>query len=198
MPTKDTSKDSLRAQQVYSNDQIVSSATGHWGEIAQQVKPAEPYVIKVPDSDETIVVPVLTRFRRKALKASQATYLMMGGQLAEVAKEGSPDQATITRIQGLIEQAESAYDRALFGDVYERVIEFFDPLPEEWWDAMYQAVHDQLVNRAVVPEDTCPRCGQSTAQDDPEGGEPGKEQSSSTSVTDIGKKRKETSGSTSA
>lgn len=197
MATKGTQAPILRP--VYSNDQIVSAATGHWGEVAQEVKPAEPYVITVPAHDDEpareIVVPVLTRRRRKALKASQATYLMMGGQLAEVAKEGSPDQATISRIQGLIEEAESAYDRALFGDVYDEVIEFFDPLPEEWWDTMYQDVHNKLVNRADVPEDTCPRCGQHIGdEDDAEG----KEQSSSTSVTDIGKKRKATSGTTSA
>jgi hypothetical protein len=191
-----TPKGNPRHQPVYSNDQIVSAATGHWGEVAQEVKPAEPYIIKVPESDHEIVVPVLTRFRRKKLKASQATYLMMGGQLAEVAKEGSPDQATISRIQGMIEEAEGAYDQALFGDVYDEVIEFFDPLDEVWWDAMYAAVHEKLVNRAVVPEDTCPRCGQAIG-DEKEEGEVGKEQSSSTSVTDIGKKRKATSGTTS-
>lgn len=191
-----TPKDNPRQQPVYSNDQIVSAATGHWGEVAQEVKPAEPYVIKVPDSDQELVVPVLTRFRRKALKASQATYLMMGGQLAEVAKEGNPDQATISRIQGLIEAAESAYDKALFGDVYEKVIEFFDPLDEVWWDAMYADVHEKLVNRAVPAEDTCPRCGQHIGDD--KDGEVGKEPSSSTSVTSIGKKRKGTSGTTSA
>ncbi len=181
---------------VYSNDQIISAATGHWGEVAQEVKPAEPYVIKVPDSDHEITVPVLTRRRRKALKASQATYLMMGAQLAEVANVGSPDQATISRIQGLIEEAESAYDRALFGDAYEEVIEFFDELDEVWWDAMYAAVHEQLVNRAAPDPDHCPRCGKALKED---GGEDeGKEPSSSTSVTDIGKKRRETSSTTSA
>ena len=180
---------------VFTNDQIVSSATGRWGEIAQEVKPAEPFVIKVPESDHEIVVPVLTRRRRKAMKASQATYLMMGGQLAEVAREGDPDQATISRIQALIEEAESAYDRALFGEVYDEVVEFFDELPEEWWDAMYEGVHRHLVNRVEIPEDTCPRCGQHIGD---EGETEGKEQSSSTSVTDIGKKRRETSKSTSA
>jgi len=193
-----TPKGNPRQQPVYSNDQIVSAATGHWGEIAQEVKPATPFVIKVPESDHEIVVPVLTRRRRKALKASQATYLMMGGQLAEVAKEGNPDQATISRIQGLIEQAEGAYDKALFGDAYDEVVEFFDNLDEVWWDAMYQAVHDQLVNRVSVPEDQCPRCGQRIGEEDGDADEVGKEPSSSTSVTDIGKKRRATSDTTSA
>lgn len=196
MASKGTQDPKLKS--VYSNDQIVGAATGHWGEVAQEVKPAEPYIIAIPGTEETITVPVLTRRRRKALKASQATYLMMGGQLAEVAREGDPQQATISRIQGLIEEAESAYDRALFGDVYERVIEFFDDLPEEWWDAMYQSVHDQLVNRVQIPEDTCPRCGQHIGDEDEnsDGGE-GKESSSSTSSTDTGKKLKVISGSTS-
>lgn len=190
-------KSNPKTKSVYSNDQIVSAATGHWGEVAQEVKIAEPYVIKVPDSEVEIEIPVLTRRRRKALKASQATYLMMGGQLAEVAKEGNPDQATISRIQGLIEQAESAYDRALFGDAYEPVLEFFEELPEEWWDAMYQAVHDKLVNRVEIPEDTCPRCGQRIGDDEGESDGEGKESSSSTSSTSTGRKLKAISGTTS-
>lgn len=181
-------KSNPRAKSVYSNDQIIGAATGHWGEVAQEVKQAEPYVIKVPGEEGgEIVVPVLTRRRRKALKASQATYLMMGGQLAEVAREGNPDQATITRIQTLIDEAEAAYDRALFGDAYEQVIEFFEELPEEWWNAMYDDVHAKLVTRVEVPEDTCPRCGQHIG-DDNEAGEAGKESSSSTSSSSTGKK----------
>lgn len=189
-----------RVQPVYSNDQIVAAATGHWGEVAQEVKNAEPYVITVPGEDgetKTFTIPVLTRFRRKKLKASQATYLMMGGQLAEVAKEGSADQATISRIQGLIDAGEQAYDEALFGDVYQEIVEFFDPLPEEYWDAMYQDVHNKLVNRVEVPEDHCPRCGQQIGDGDENEGGPGKEPSSSTSSNSTGKKSKATSATTS-
>lgn len=193
MPTKSNPK----TKSVYSNDQIVSAATGHWGEVAQEVKPAEPYVIKVPESETEIVVPVLTRRRRKALKASQATYLMMGAQLAEVANEGKPDQGTITRIQGLIDEAEAGYDRALFGDACDDVVSFFEDLPEEWWDAMYQAVHDKLVNRVEVPEDHCPRCGQKVGDDGEEvEGEAGKGSSSSTSSSSTGPKLKAISGTT--
>lgn len=193
MPAKSDPK----TKPVYSNDQIVNAATGHWGEVAQEVKPAEPYVITVPESDVKITIPVMTRRRRKKLKASQATYLMMGAQLAEVAKEGNPDQGTITRIQGLIEEAERAYDEALFGDAYEAVVEFFEELPEEWWDAMYQAVHDKLVNRVEVPEDTCPRCGQHIGDDEGEDDGEGKGSSSSTSSTSTGKKLRAISGTTS-
>lgn len=189
-------KTNPKTKPVYSNDQIVSAATGYWGEVAQEVKPAEPYVIRVPESDVEIVVPVLTRRRRKALKASQATYLMMGAQLAEVANEGKPDQGTISRIQGLIDEAEAAYDRALFGDACEEIIEFFEDLPEEWWDAMYQSVHEKLVNRVEVPEDHCPRCGKALVEDDDEAGGAGKDSSSSTSSTNTGKKLRAISSTT--
>ncbi len=187
-------------QSVYTNDQILNAATGHWGEVAHEVKPAEPYVIAVPESDKVITVPVLTRYRRKALKAAQATYLMMGAQLAEVANEKTPDQGSITKVQMLIDEAEAAYDRAVFGEAYDEVIEFFDPLPEEWWDTMYQSVHDKLVNRVQPPEDACPKCGRPFEDDDEDADEggPGKDKSSSTSSNVTSLKSKATSGTTSA
>lgn len=181
---------------VYSNDQIINAATGHWGEVAHDVKPAEPYVIAIPGTDTTITVPVLTRGRRKKLKASQATYLMMGAQLAEVAREANPDQTSISRIQGLIDAAEKAYDEAVFGDAYDQVVEFFEDLPEEWWDAMYQAIHDKLINRVELPEDACPKCGRPL--EDTEEGEAPKDKSSSTSSNVTSMKSRATSGTTSA
>jgi hypothetical protein len=185
-------------QSIFTNEQIVNAATGHWGEVAHEVKQAEPYVIKVPDSDKEIVVPVLTRRRRKSLKATQATYLMMGAQLAEIVNAGDADQSTISRVQEVYDEAEGAYDKALFGDAYDEVIEFFDELPEEWWDAMYQAVHDKLVNRVEPPEDVCSKCGQKVGgEDDEEGGE-GKDESSSTSSTGTGRKLKAISSTSSA
>lgn len=191
-------KSNPKTRPVYSNDQIVSAAAGtQWGEAAEAVKPAIPYVIKLPDSDEEIVVPVLTRRRRKKLKASQATYLMMGAQLGELVKDPDPDKTVLNRIQALIDESEQAYDEALFGDAYEQVVDFFEELPEEWWDAMYADVHEKLVNRVEVPEDTCPRCGQHIGDDDEEGGE-GKGPSSSTSSSSTGRKLKAISDTTSA
>lgn len=164
---------------IYTNDQILNAATGHWGEIAHDVRPAEPYLIAIPDSERVISVPPLTRRRRKALKASQATFLMMSAQLGEVAKEKDPDKSSITRIQGLIDEAEEAYDRAVFGGAYDEVVALFEDLDETWWDAMYQAIHDKLINRVQLPEDVCPKCGRPTQE--LEDGEPGKDSSSSTS-----------------
>lgn len=193
MATKDKDAPAPAPRPVYTNDQIIQSATGKWGEITADLKPAEPFVITVPDSDKTITVQPLTRRRRKALKAGQATYLMMGAQLSEVADMGDADQGTISRIQGLIDEAEEAYDRALFGDVYDELVEFFEDQQEEFWNAMYKGVHDQLVNRVELPEDVCSKCGQEIPH---EGSDEGKDESSSTSGTVTPLRSKATSSTT--
>ena len=181
---------------VYSNDQIINAATGQWGEVAHEVKPAVPYDIQVPESDKVITIAPLTRRRRKALKAAQAAYLMMGAQMVEAERDKTVDQATITRIRKVMDEAEGAYNKALFGDVADEVEAFFDDLQEEWWDAMYIDVHEKLVNRTELPEDVCSKCGQKIGDDEEEG--EGKDESSSTSSTGTGRKLKAISGSTSA
>lgn len=161
----------------YTNDQIVSAATGRWAEVAQEVKPAEPYIIERPDGDPIVIQP-LTRRRRKALKAAQAAYLMVGAQLAEVQNEQTGDQGTISRVSKLLDEAEHEYDKALFGaDVVDDIVAYYDELDEAYWDAMYQDVHDKLVNRVTPPEGTCSKCGQEIPDAVTEDGE-GKEQSS--------------------
>lgn len=179
-------------QVFYTNEEIVNAATGRWGEIAQEIKAAQPYVIDRPEGGAIIISP-LTRRRRKALKAAQAAYLMVGAQLAEAQNEGTANQGTLTRIQGVLEEAEQEYDKALFGDAYQDVYDFYEELQEEYWDAMYQDVHDALVNRVTPPQDVCPKCGRKT--DDAEGDE-GKEMSSSTLSTDTGTNLKAISADT--
>ena len=163
----------------YTNDQIVNAATGRWAEVVSELKAAEPYIIDRPDAD-TIVIQPLTRRRRKALKAAQAAYLMVGAQLAEAQNEGTANQSTLTRIQQVLEDAEKEYDKALFGDAFDDVYDYYEDLQEEFWDAMYQDVHDTLVNRVQLPSDSCPKCGRKNEDDE------GKEQSSSTSSNDTG------------
>ncbi|QFP94186.1 tail assembly chaperone [Mycobacterium phage JoieB] len=143
----------------YTNEQIVSAATGRWGEVAHEIKPAEPYVIDKPDGSQIVVTP-LTRRRRKAMKAAQAAYMLIAAQLADVQREGTADNGIISRIETQMEEAERAYDVALFGDVCDEVYEFFEDLQEEFWDAMYSDIHNALVNRVELPEDICSKCGQ--------------------------------------
>jgi len=167
-------------QVVYTNEQIVNAATGKWGEVAHDVKPGEPFEIERPDGDPIVIAP-LTRRRRKDLKAAQAAYLLVGAQLAEAQNVGDADQSTISRIQGLMEEAEKRYDIALFGSeaLCNQVYEMFDELDEAYWEAMYQAAHDVIVNRVDdLPKDT-------DEDGKTEDGE-GKEQSSSTSSTATG------------
>lgn len=171
-----------KRQTAYSNSQIVEAATGRWGEIAGDIKPAEPYVIAKPDS-KTITIEPLTRRRRKAMKAAQAAYIMIGAQLADAQNAQTADQSTISRIEDLMEQAEKQYDEALFGDVCQDIYDYFENLQEEFWDAMYQDVHDKLVNRVQMPEGICPKCNQEVKA---EGASEGKDESSSTSSTDTG------------
>jgi hypothetical protein len=174
----------------YTNKQIIDAATGRWGEAANEVKVSEPYTIKTPDGVEIVIQP-LTRRRRKALKAAQAAYMMLGAQMIQVQQDQTADQGTIDRIQKLIDEADERYNRALFGDAYEPIVEYYEDLQEEFWDAMYQNVHDVMVNRVELPEDICSKCGQKVDTGE-EGGE-GKGGSSSTSSTDTGTKSTETS-----
>jgi hypothetical protein len=178
------SRAALKAVPVlYTNDQIVNAATGRWGEAAAEVKPAEPYEINRPDGDPLVILP-LTRRRRKSLKAAQAAYLMTGAQLVKVQQEQTADQDTISRIQDLLDKADERYNIALFGDSYQEVIDYYEDLQEEFWDAMYVDIHEALVNRVDLPEDTCSKCGQKIDKGEGEGS--GKDESSSTSSTDTG------------
>lgn len=167
----------------YTNEQIINAATGRWGEVAHEIKLAEPYVIKTPQGKEITVLP-LTRRRRKALKAAQAAYLMTGAQLVQVQQDETADQGTIDRIQQVLDDADTRYNEALFGDAYQEVVDYYEELPEEFWDAMYVDIHEALVNRVELPEDTCSKCGQKIG----EAGEEGKGESSSTSSTGTGTK----------
>lgn len=172
-------KPRMNAARDFTNEQIVNAATGRWSEVAHEIKPAEPYVIDRPEGDPITISPI-TRRRRKKMKAAQAAYLLIGAQLADAQRDNTADQGTLSRIENTMEEAERAYDEALFGDQCEAVYDYFDDLQEEYWDAMYSDIHNALVNRVELPEGTCPKCGQTV--EDAEG----KDESSSTSLTDTG------------
>jgi len=172
MPTdtavKAKQKPILTAVPDATNQQIISSATGRWGEVAQEIKPAEPYVIDRPDGDPIVVLP-LTRRRRKKMKAAQAAYMLIGAQLADAQTEGTADQGTLSRIENTMSEAERTYDEALFGDACQEVYDFFEDLQEEFWDAMYTDIHAALVNRVELPEDVCSKCGHQVEGDEGKG-----------------------------
>lgn len=177
----------------YTNQQIIDAATGRWGEAANEVKVAEPYELTKADGEKIIISP-LTRRRRKALKAAQAAYMMLGAQLVQVQQDETADQGTLSRIQQDIDEADETYNKALFGeDVYQEVVDYFENLQEEFWDAFYSDVHNALVNRVDLPEDICSKCGHKLIEE----GAEGKDESSSTSSTDTGTKSKATSAATS-
>lgn len=150
-----------------TNTQILEAATGRWAEVANEVKAPEPYVIDRPDGTRIVISPP-TRRRRKAMKAAQSAFLLTGAQLAEAQRANANDQATLSRIQGILDAAEKKYDDELFGDAADEVYEFFDDLDEVFWDAMYQDIHDRLVNRVEPPADMCSKCGQKIAAGDGE------------------------------
>lgn len=172
-----------KAAVIVTNDEIIKAAAGRWGEVVSELKAADPYVIQRPNADDIVITP-LTRRRRKALKAAQAAYLMVGAQLGEAQADGTADQGTITRISQILEDAEYEYDRALFGDACDEIYSYYEDLQEEFWDAMYQDVHNALVNRVTPPEDVCSKCGQKIEDGETEG----KEDSSSTSLSGTGTK----------
>jgi DNA repair exonuclease SbcCD ATPase subunit len=179
-----------KAAFLYTNKQIVEAATGRWGEAANEIKLAEPYVITKPDGT-TIEIPPLTRRRRKRLKEAQAAYIMLGAQIAQIQQENTADQGAIDRMNKVMEEADETYNRALFTDeLYQDVVDYYENLQEEFWDAFYEDIHEALVNRVQLPEDSCPKCGQKLPTE--EGGE-GKDESSSTSSTDTGTKSTGTS-----
>lgn len=198
------------------NKTLLEAATGRWGEVASDVVAVEPYVVT-----DGLVISPMTRRRRKKLRATQSAYMLAAARLAEVVKQetdpdpivhedtledgtvvrtitnprpkGDNDQDMINRIQTLTDEAEAAYDTALFGDVYDDVMAFFEDQPDEYWDAFYTDVHNRLVHRIAPPENECTKCGRPFEE---EAGEEGKGQSSSTSSKGTGTKLKAISGTT--
>lgn len=179
----------LKAVTSFTNEQIINAATGRWGEAANEVQLAKPYEITRPDGSVITVQP-LTRRRRKALKGAQAAYLMLGAQMVQIQTDQTADQGTMDRINNLLEEADEAYNKALFADAYQDVIDYYEDLQDEFWDAMYEDIHNALVNRVKMPEDICSKCGQAKPGAD---GEEGKDESSSTSSTATGPKSTGTS-----
>lgn len=197
------------------NKTILEAAAGRWGEVASDVVPVEPYVVT-----EGLVITPLTRRRRKNLRATQSAYMLAAARLAEVVKEQTDpepmvheekqadgtlvrtittprpntdnDQDLVNRIQKLTDEAEAAYDNALFGNAYDAVIAYFDDQPDEYWDAFYTDFHNRMVHRISPPENECTKCGRTFE----EAGEEGKDESSSTSLKDTGTKLKAISGTT--
>lgn len=185
---------------IKANTTILTAATGRWGELASEITAVEPYVI----TDDLVITP-LTRRRRKKLRAAQTAYMLAAARLADVVKaieddkeSGVSDDQMVMRIQKLVDDAEAAYDEALFGDAKPAVYEYFEDQNDEYWDAMYTDVHSKLVHRIAPPEDSCSKCGRAFEDADVEEGKAASESSSSTSSTDSGTPSKVTSVQSSA
>lgn len=72
-------------------------------------------------------------------------------QLPEV----DPDY--LERINQVVEQSADRYNRALFGDAYGQVLEFFDNRPAQEWTAFYEDIQSQFM--PTPDTGRCPTCG---------------------------------------
>lgn len=153
-------------------------ASGRFLELQRSVRRVEPYEITAD-----LIVPPPTKRQNDNIIAAQAAFSVAQSQLEEILtpvlvpqldSEGKPvldaedkpvvleqyrevDPARIERINALIHHASENYNRALFGSVFEAVMEFFNDRPVGEWNAFYQDIQNEFM---PVPEGgACPTCG---------------------------------------
>jgi hypothetical protein len=161
-----------------------AAPAGRFAELMADVHVPEPYVI----TEQLKVMPP-TRQQMAEIQASQAAFAIANTQLQEmltpVSKEklgddgkpeldaeGKPvlieelpavDPAHLERIQQVTFGATERYNRALLGDAYAAVMEYFDDKPVQVWNAFYADIQNEFM---PVPEDgRCPTCGHIDDQD---------------------------------
>lgn len=153
--------------------------SGRFAELLATLHVPEPYEI----TPNLIIQPPSKR-QMKQIAESQAAFAIASGQLRELLTptlvtklddegkpvlngEGKPiliegplpqvDSAYLDQINEVVSSSNESYNRALFGDAYTGVNEFFEDRPKEEWNAFYADVQDRFM---PVPDDgKCPTCG---------------------------------------
>lgn len=177
---------------------VAGEPTGRFAQVLLETREAglsiEPFEIT-----EDLVLQPPSRARVKAMEQASAAYLL--AQTSAVALVGSQGaaptddderavwakkrQEELSNAYALADEAEQAFNEALFGDadVYQRVCEFFEDRPGWQRQAFENAVNQQF--RRLPKDGTCQACGQVVDENagESEGESSGSSSTSGTSST---------------
>lgn len=155
-----------------------AAPSGRFAALLADVHVPEPYEI----TPQLVIAPP-TRKQMRDIGACQAAFAIAQGQLNELMTpnlvneldgegkpvlddEGKPRQIEqlpivdpdhIKRISDVVDQSAERYNRALFGEAYGAVMEFFEDRPAPEWNAFYQDIQSEFM---PLPDDgKCPTCG---------------------------------------
>lgn len=172
-----------------SNDEFV----GRMAELAAEVR-KEPFQVTA-----TLFIEPPDQIRSQTIASSQTAYIIAKNQLDalvqplpdETTKDnilrddaGNPvfpdiDTKILENLQKVVNDAALEYDKALFGDAYDAVVERFQHEQGAVWNAFYDMVTDYFL--PIIKDGKCPTCGQGVTPS-----AEGNEDESSTSSSDTG------------
>lgn len=155
-----------------------AAPAGRFAELLTEVHIPDPYVIT-----EQLKIEPPTRNRMEQVQAAQAAFAIANGQLQDMLTpvkqvkrnaDGSPeideagnqvtfdvlpaaDPKHLEQIQAVVTGASDRFNRALFGEQYGAVMEYFDGEPVQVWNAFYTDIQNKFM---PLPESgQCPTCG---------------------------------------
>lgn len=155
-----------------------AAPAGRFAELLAEVHVPEAYVIT-----EKLQIEPPTRNRMEQVQAAQAAFAIANSQLQDMLTpvtkvkldaEGKPeldeqgnevtyeefpaaDARHLENIQAVVTGASERFNRALFGEQYGAVMEYFDGEPVQVWNAFYADIQDKFM---PLPEGgKCPTCG---------------------------------------
>lgn len=155
----------------------------------------EPYVITA-----SLSVEPPDKARGQMIAAAQTAYSIARGQLENMVApmadpsapdgilrddQGAPvlpniDTDVLRSLQDLVTTAAEEYDKALFGDQFDAVNEYFQGEQGAVWNAFYADIQDVFLPSPATGK--CPTCGRESEEQ--AGNEPGSTTSSSTTGTE--------------
>jgi hypothetical protein len=155
-----------------------AAPSGRFAALLAEVHIPEPYEITA----KLVIMPPSWR-QQQEITACQGAFAVANSQLQEMLTpqlvpqlddegkpilddEGKPvmkmevlevDPARISRINEIVEKSADRYNRALFGEQYGAVMEFFQDRPAAEWNAFYKDIQNEFM---PLPEGgACPTCG---------------------------------------
>lgn len=156
-----------------------AAPSGRFAQLLAEVHTPDPYEI----TERLVVQPPSFR-QQQEITACQGAFAVANNQLQELLtarpvkvidpETGQPrldaegkevtemqipevDPQILQRINQVVEQSADRYNRALFGESYGAVMEFFEDRPAAEWNAFYKDIQNEFL---PLPEDgKCPTCG---------------------------------------
>lgn len=155
-----------------------AAPAGRFAELLSEVHVPAAYVIT-----EKLQIDPPTRNRMEQVQAAQAAFAIANGQLQDMLTpvtktklddEGKPaldaegkeitydefpaaDPKHLENIQAVVNGASERFNRALFGEQYGAVMEYFDGEPVQVWNAFYADIQNEFM--PLPDSGQCPTCG---------------------------------------